>query len=233
MFILKELMTDWINNPPNQKVKVDRDFSVRDKLKKLRGTGKKHNNYIYVITFFKKLVPAISSISNLKQFFKHIIHNKISGTVTVHEEALALWFLYNNEDKWRNHFLKKHDEETYGSLEVPYPVYTGSLSGHHPYQGWNNDGMIKYSSLLEDVKKDRADETNNFELMFQQEISQETNKGKKNDKDENRPSVRIENDLEVDSYDTFWGEDGNKSTTGVTGKTTMIHILIMMRIKYY
>ena len=43
----------------------------------------------------------------------------------------------------------------------------------------------------------------------------------------------IENDLEVDSYDTFWGEDRNKSTTGVTGKTTMIHILIMMRIKYY
>ena len=86
--------------------------------------------------------------------------------------------------------------------------------------------MIKFSSLLEQVKKDRADENNNFELMFQQEISQMVNKGKKNNKNENRPAVAIENDLEVDSYDNFWG-DGN-SNARLKGEITMIHILIIM-----
>ena len=36
----------------------------------------------------------------------------------------------------------------------------------------------------------------------------------------------IENDLEVDSYDNFWGDDGNNSRS-VKGKT-MIHILIII-----
>ena len=222
-------MIDWIKNPPNQKITIDENFNFRDKLKKLRGTGKKHNNYIYVTAFFKKFVPSISSISHGKQYFKEMLHNKISGTVTQYEEALALWFLHNNEDYWRNHFLKKHDEETYGNLEVPDSECTGKLCGHHPHQGWSNDGMIKFSNLLEQVKKDRADENNNFELMFQQEISQMVNKGKKNNKDENRPAVAIENDLEVDSYDNFWG-DGN-SNARLKGEITMIHILIIMNNK--
>ena len=139
-------------------VHIDESFSLYDSIMKLRMTDKSNNkDYYLVVQFYKTILYGVSRVIYLKDYKKKCMSTRISDIVTEDEEALALWLLDNSEMKWRNKFLLKCDNERFKEkVKVCQAKYTQCISGHHPFQGWTNDGIEQFSNICQLVQEDRS-----------------------------------------------------------------------------
>ena len=135
------------------------DAPTYDEIKELRMTESEKNKKA-VITFYKKILPCVSG----KKRFKKIIHEKtISEAVTVSLEALAVWILFNYEEKWK----------TEGTTRESPAKFTGVTKGNRIYSGWDSAGVVKYNEFMEFVRQDRQEDGGLFEDAFMQEMRKE------------------------------------------------------------
>ena len=113
-----------------------------------------------VVTFYKKVMPCVAG----KKKFKKIMHHKtISEAVTVSLEALALWIIFNYEEKW----------STEGTTRESPAKFTGVTKGNKIYSGCDAAGIIKYNEFREFVKFNRQEDDGVFEDAFKLEMTQE------------------------------------------------------------
>ena len=130
-----------------------------DEIKDLRMADTEKNREAVTI-FFRKILPCVSG----KKRFKKIIHEKrISETVTVSLEALALWIIYNYEDKWN----------TEGTTRESPAKFTGVTKGHRIYSGWDSAGVVKFNEFMEVVRHNRDVDDGKFENEFKEEMRKE------------------------------------------------------------
>ena len=187
-------------------VHINESFSLYDSLTKLRMTDKSNkNDYYFVLQFFKTLLYGVSRIPYLKNYKKACMNTRISEIVTEDEEALALWFMDNSEMKWRNKFLLKFDKEgSQDTVKLCDSKYTRCMSGHHPFQGWSNEGIEKYSEIRQFVKENRSSEQGKiFEEQFM--MLQRNGTGPVGvSYQENRPSKEIAHSLQEISYEKMF-----------------------------
>ena len=186
-------------------VQINESFSLYDSLTKLRMTDKNNNNHYYlVLQFFRTLLYGVSRVNFLKDYKKKCINTRISDIVTADEEALGLWLLDNSEKKWRNKFLLKSDNDRFkDKVKLCDAKYTQCISGHHPFQGWTNEGIEQYSIIKQLVEQDRSSD---HCVIFEEEFM----KLQRNDTvtimmgcQENRPKKEIAHSLQEISYDNI------------------------------
>lgn len=87
----------------------------------------------------------------------------ISNAVTTSLEALALWIVYNYEDKW----------STEGTTRESPAKFTGMTKGNRIYSGWNTEGITKFNEFIAFVRNNREQDDGNFEEMFKNKMLQE------------------------------------------------------------
>ena len=130
-----------------------------DKIKDLRD-AKSEKDKDAVMFFYRKILPCVSG----KKRFKKIIHEKrISEAVTVSLEALALWIIYNYEEKWR----------TEGTTRESPAKFTGVTKGKRIYSGWDSAGVVKFNEFMEFVRHNRDVDDGAFEDEFKKEMRKE------------------------------------------------------------
>ena len=187
-------------------VHINESFSLYDSLTKLRMTDKSNkNDYYFVLQFFKTLLHGVSRVNYLKDYKKACMNSRISEIVTEDEEALALWFMDNSELKWRNKFLLKVGKDQFqDKVKLCESKYTRCMSGHHPFQGWSNEGIERYSEIRQFVKENRSSEQGKlFEEQFM--MSQRNGTGQVSASyDANRPSKEIAHSLHEISYEKMF-----------------------------
>ena len=187
-------------------VHINESFSLYDSLTKLRMTDKSNkNDYYFVLQFFKTLLYGVSRVNYLKDYKKACMNTRISEIVTEDEEALALWLLDNSEMKWRNKFLLKCDKEQFkDTVKLCEAKYTRCMSGHHPFQGWSNEGIEKYSDIHQFVKENRSSEQGK---IFEEEymMLQKNGTGPVSvSYQENCPTKEIAHSLQEISYENMF-----------------------------
>ena len=187
-------------------VQINESFSLYDSLTKLRMTDKNNNNYYYlVLQFFKSLLYGVSRVNYLKDYKKKCLNTRISDIITADEEALGLWLLDNSEKKWRNKFLLKHDNENYKhKVKLCDAKYTQCISGHHPFQGWTNEGIQQYAIIKQLVEQDRS---SNHCVIFEEEFMKSQRKDTVTIMmgcQDNRPKKEIAHSLQDVSYDNIF-----------------------------
>ena len=112
-----------------------------DEIKDLRN-AKSEKDQEAVMIFHRKILPCVSG----KKRFKKVIHEKkISEVVTVSLEALALWIIYNYEEKWN----------TEGTTRESPAKFTGVTKGNKIYNGWDLAGVVKFNEFMEFVRHNR------------------------------------------------------------------------------
>ena len=130
-----------------------------DQIKDLRMTENEKDRKA-VMMFYKKILPCVSG----KKKFKKIMHEvTISDTVTASLEALALWIIYNYEDKWN----------TEGTTRESPAKFTGVTKGNKIYSGWDAAGITKFNEFMEFVRYNRKEDNGQFEELFKSEMRKE------------------------------------------------------------
>ena len=110
-----------------------------------------------VMTFYQKVLPCVAG----KKKFKKLMHHKtISEVVTVSLEALALWIIFNYEEKW----------STEGTTRESPAKFTGVTKGNKIYSGWDAAGIIKFNEFMEFVRFNRQEDDGVFEDAFKKEM---------------------------------------------------------------
>ena len=92
-----------------------------DQIKQLRSTTEDSDKKA-VMLFYKNILPCVSG---KKCFKKHMHKVTISNAVSTSLEALALWIIYNYEDKW----------STEGTTRESPAKFTGMTKGNRIYSG--------------------------------------------------------------------------------------------------
>jgi hypothetical protein len=120
--------------------------------------GKANQAFVY---FCSKLLKCIVGYQKLQ--LKSGV--PICSIASPSDEAFGLLLLENSEELWQEEFLRKIEISTASDTPLPLAKYTASASNGSKRspsarstrrnQGWSDEGIKRYNSLLQLVKQDR------------------------------------------------------------------------------
>ena len=112
----------------------------------------------------------------------------ISNAVSTSLEALALWIIYNYEDKW----------STEGTTRESPAKFTGMTKGNRICSGWNSEVIAKYNEFVTFVRNGRDEDDGHFEDIFKHAMMKEYEDRlmKKNGMMHNTGNIVCANDLD-------------------------------------
>ena len=93
------------------------------------------------------------------------------------DEAFALLILENSWSVWKQ--LAKYPQGVPETETKALPKYTGTPAGTGRNEGWGNDGMSRFNELCDSVKRDREDNSIQFDRPYMLRRQAESNNRRK------------------------------------------------------
>jgi hypothetical protein len=127
---------------------------------KYHGYGASERHRAAFVYFATRILPAVNA--SITKFDKSKYRKKLSECFSYTDEAFALLLVENYEPRWQSQHeaLVQYHHECRKSREKKWKdaLYTSNTEGSRRGNSWTRQGLLKFNSLCQMVKEQRASE---------------------------------------------------------------------------